>query len=394
MQQLLRSSAVVVLASTAVLAVVPAFDAGAAPGLRLASLADVRDLGSKSGAKGLGSSTRGDKACVEMNISCNSTVTGVLDTTDCQLGDDSRIDFWSFQGTAGMSATVNMSSDEFDTYLFLVSPLPDLVTFGRDDDGGAGTDSIIESSLDETGEWAIGANGFDASNLGPYTLRLDCSSGTPMAPAAPTGLTAETLSSTEIGLGWNDNSNNEREFRIEYRSPGGAGFEYLGSVGSYSTGIDAIGLDPETTYDFRIRASNKVGSSSYSNTATATTFGGPGTCVPSETNLCLLDGRFKVEVDWRNFEGVTGPGMVVPFGSADSGLFYFFDADNWEMLVKMVDACNSPFDSFWVFAAATTNVEYTLRVTDTDTGVVKPYFNPLGTAAAAITDTSAFATCP
>ncbi len=64
------------------------------------------------------------------------------------------------------------------------------------------------------------------------------------------------------------------------------------------------------------------------------------------------------------------------------------------MLVKMVDACNSPFNSFWVFAAATTNVEYTLRVTDTETGVVKEYFNPLGNAAAALTDTEAFLTCP
>ncbi|MEE8526550.1 MAG: hypothetical protein V3T72_21655, partial [Thermoanaerobaculia bacterium] len=62
--------------------------------------------------------------------------------------------------------------------------------------------------------------------------------------------------------------------------------------------------------------------------------------------------------------------------------------------VKMVDACNSQFNSFWVFAAATTNVEYTLTVTDSDTGVVKTYFNPLGNAAPAITDTEAFATCP
>jgi len=50
-------------------------------------------------------------------------------------------------------------------------------------------------------------------------------------------------------------------------------------------------------------------------------------------------------------------------------------------------------DRFWVFAAATTDVEYGLRVTDTLSGSVKSYFNPSGNRAAALTDTQAFATC-
>ncbi|MEE8522333.1 MAG: hypothetical protein V3T72_00245, partial [Thermoanaerobaculia bacterium] len=79
--------------------------------------------------------------------------------------------------------------------------------------------------------------------------------------------------------------------------------------------------------------------------------------------------------------------------SQDSGLFWFFDPDNWEMMIKVLDGCGFN-DHFWVFASATTNVEYTLRVTDTQTGVMKEYFNPLGNAAPAITDTGAFATCP
>ncbi|MCP4658010.1 MAG: hypothetical protein GY856_21585 [bacterium] len=80
-------------------------------------------------------------------------------------------------------------------------------------------------------------------------------------------------------------------------------------------------------------------------------------------------------------------------GSDDSGLFWFFDPDNWEMLVKVLDACGLN-GRYWVFAAATTNVEYTLRVVDTETDSVVEYHNPLGTASPAITDTSAFATCP
>ena len=83
----------------------------------------------------------------------------------------------------------------------------------------------------------------------------------------------------------------------------------------------------------------------------------------------------------------------MPFCSDDSGLFFFFNEDNVEMLVKVLDGCGIT-GRFWVFAAATTNVEYTLRVTDTDTGTTKSYFNRLGTASPAITDTAALDVCP
>ncbi len=51
-----------------------------------------------------------------------------------------------------------------------------------------------------------------------------------------------------------------------------------------------------------------------------------------------------------------------------------------------------PVGRFWLLAAATTDVEYTLRVTDTDTDVFRQYFNPLGTAAPVLVDT--LQTCP
>ncbi|MEE8524606.1 MAG: PQQ-dependent sugar dehydrogenase [Thermoanaerobaculia bacterium] len=115
-------------------------------------------------------------------------------------------------------------------------------------------------------------------------------------------------------------------------------------------------------------------------------------CVPGETTMCLRDGRFRVEVAWRDFEDETGVGKVLPFGSDQTGLLWFFDPDNWEMMVKVLDGCDFN-DRFWVFSAATTNVEYTLTVTDTSTDDVRTYHNPLGTSAPALTDVEAFATC-
>ena len=68
-----------------------------------------------------------------------------------------------------------------------------------------------------------------------------------------------------------------------------------------------------------------------------------------------------------------------------------FNSSNWEMLLKVLDACDVN-GRFWLLAAATTDVEYTLRVTDTESGVYREYFNPLGTAAPALVDI--FETCP
>ncbi len=121
--------------------------------------------------------------------------------------------------------------------------------------------------------------------------------------------------------------------------------------------------------------------------------GGIGGCSPSATALCLGDGRFRVEVIWRDFQGNTGSGHVVPGAANDSGLFWFFGPDNWELLVKVLDGC-AVNGRRWVFAAATTTVEYELTVTDTETGETASWRNPLGKASPAITDTGALGGCP
>lgn len=116
-------------------------------------------------------------------------------------------------------------------------------------------------------------------------------------------------------------------------------------------------------------------------------------CIPSRQRLCLNKGRFAVEATWRDFQDNTGTAQAVPLGSDDSGMLWFFRDNNWEVLVKVIDACSGP-GRYWVLGSASTNVEYTLSVTDMSTGQTETYFNPLGNNSAAITDTSSFATCP
>ena len=117
-------------------------------------------------------------------------------------------------------------------------------------------------------------------------------------------------------------------------------------------------------------------------------------CVDDATTVCLNEGRFRTEVVWRRPNDTEGDGLDSGLRTDDAGIFYFFAPENLEILIKVLNACGPPFDSYWVFYAATTNVEFGVVVTDTLRGKVKTYFNPLGMAAAPVQDTRAFATCP
>lgn len=119
--------------------------------------------------------------------------------------------------------------------------------------------------------------------------------------------------------------------------------------------------------------------------------GSGGACVTTPTSLCVNDNRFRVEVDWTS-PSDSGVGQTVKLTS-DTGYFWFFNSENVEMVLKILNACNFS-GHFWVFAGGLTNVEANITVTDTETGAVRFYQNPLNQAFQPIQDTTAFATCP
>ncbi|HSF42941.1 MAG TPA: PQQ-dependent sugar dehydrogenase [Thermoanaerobaculia bacterium] len=112
----------------------------------------------------------------------------------------------------------------------------------------------------------------------------------------------------------------------------------------------------------------------------------------ADAALPLRSGRFQVAVSWKTPEGQAGAGHAVPL-TADSGLFWFFNQANIELIVKVLDGCGVN-NHYWVFAGGLTDVEATVVVTDTTTGASRTYTNPQGTAFKPVQDTQAFASCP
>lgn len=100
------------------------------------------------------------------------------------------------------------------------------------------------------------------------------------------------------------------------------------------------------------------------------------TCNPTPTSLCLNGSRFRIEVEWKDFQGNMGVGQAVPLTS-DTGYFWFFDDDNVELIIKVLDG-RTLTGHWWIFYGALSSVEYRITVTDTETGSTKTYFNPSG----------------
>ncbi|MEO8505355.1 MAG: LamG domain-containing protein [Acidobacteriota bacterium] len=117
-------------------------------------------------------------------------------------------------------------------------------------------------------------------------------------------------------------------------------------------------------------------------------------CGSSTVSQLCLHSRFRVRSTFRTGAPGTAEGNAsVVVAGADSGILWFFSANTWEVMVKALDGCGLN-SRFWLFSAATTNVQYRLEVLDVVGARQKIYFNYPGPPAPAVTDVAAFATCP
>lgn len=98
-------------------------------------------------------------------------------------------------------------------------------------------------------------------------------------------------------------------------------------------------------------------------------------CQSAPETLCLQGDRFSVGIDWEDFAGNTGVGTAVAL-SQETGYFWFFNNDNVEVVIKVLDG-RSFNDHYWVFYGSLSNVAYDIAVTDTTSGNVVHYVNPL-----------------
>ena len=154
------------------------------------------------------------------------------------------------------------------------------------------------------------------------------STSTNTAPGSPTSLTATTASSSQINLSWTAPSNNGGSvitgYKIERSTDSGTTWSTVQSnTDSTGTTYSDTGLTASTTYTYRVSAINSVGTSSPSNTASATTSPVSGVRAISLSTSSVNVGT-DVRITGTKFAPnsqitISYDGTVIGVGSQDNG---------------------------------------------------------------------------
>lgn len=113
----------------------------------------------------------------ELSVNAHSSngfilqTSGTLDVNELTLTDGSAYDTYFFEGRNGQSVTIDMASNEFDTYLILRGP--DNTTIASSDDiSASNTNSQITTVLPSDGMYTVWANGYDSNAQGQYSISV------------------------------------------------------------------------------------------------------------------------------------------------------------------------------------------------------------------------------
>ncbi len=126
---------------------------------------------------------------------------------------------------------------------------------------------VILNNVDK--KTALLSSSYSGGRLNAYNAVYAASNYSSL-PTAPSGLTASSVSTSQINLSWTDSSN-ETGYKIERRISGVAYYTEITTTAAGITAYSDTGLSASTPYYYRVRANNSFGNSSYSTEASATT---------------------------------------------------------------------------------------------------------------------------
>ncbi|MBT1701279.1 VCBS repeat-containing protein [Fulvivirgaceae bacterium PWU4] len=152
---------------------------------------------------------------------------------------------------------------------------------------------VTDAEIDNAGRAYLSFNG----NF------VHATASTIVLAAAPSALTSVGVGATSVALKWKDNSNNEDRFRIEV-SANGTTFAEVGELQQYNVCNNTFGyfvvqgLQPSTSYTFRVTAVNAAGASA------------PVTLVQATASACP-----QTIPDNRSWSAVNAGTVYAPVGS-------------------------------------------------------------------------------
>lgn len=105
---------------------------------------------------------------------------GRLEKSDDLLNSGEYADAYTFSGSRGQRAVVDLRSGDFDPYVFVRAPSGE--QFDNDDFEGDASRSLLSLDLSESGEYRVTVTSYEAGETGGYTLTIDVGASSGLAP--------------------------------------------------------------------------------------------------------------------------------------------------------------------------------------------------------------------